>query len=81
MSRLINVSDAVYGELTLLKRAKGVSYSDTITELLQSKNRVKKTHTWTEMVDWMKKRDAKFKGKTEKTDIDLIAHGVSRDDS
>jgi len=81
MSRLINVSDAVYEELTLLKRARNASYSEAIVELLQDRSATKKTHTWKEMVDWMKKRDAKFKGKTEKTDIDLIAHGVSRDDS
>ena len=81
MSRLINVSDGVYEELTLLKRARNASYSEAIVELLQDRSATKKTHTWREMVDWMKKRDAKFKGKTEKTDIDLIAHGVSRDDS
>jgi predicted CopG family antitoxin len=81
MSRLINVSDAVYEELTLLKRAREASYSETIVYLLESKSALKKRHTWREMVDWMKKRDATFKGKKEKTDIDLIAHGVSRDDS
>ncbi|MCX6769830.1 MAG: hypothetical protein NT051_04090 [Candidatus Micrarchaeota archaeon] len=81
MSRLINVSDAVYEELTVLKRARNASYSEAILLLLQDRGAAKKIHTWKEMVDWMKKKDAKFHGKLEKTDHDLIAHGVSRDDS
>ena len=39
----------------------------------------KKTTTWHEIFAKIKARDKKFKGKTEKIDHDLIAHGVSRD--
>ena len=39
----------------------------------------KKTTTWKEILEKQKARDQKFKGKTEKIDHDLIAHGVSRD--
>lgn len=40
--------------------------------------RKKKIHTFREMVEWMKEKDKHFKGKLEKTDHDLIAHGVNR---
>jgi len=81
MSKLVNLSDTVYAELTRMKRLRDESYSEVIAGLLIAKGSEKKTTTWREMVDWMKKRDVKFKGKTEKIDHDLIAHGVSRDGS
>ncbi len=81
MSRLVNLSDAVYEELTRIKRAKNASYSMVVEELLLASNTVKKTHDWMDVVAWMKEKDKKFKGKKRRIDHDLIAHGVSRDSS
>ena len=79
MSRLINVSDGVYEGLTLIKKAKGESYSEVIAGLLKTDETNKKSHGWKEMIAWAEERAAKYKGKKEKTDHDLIAYGVSRD--
>ena len=81
MSRLVNLSDPVYEELTRMKRAKNASYSEVVEELLKSKEASGKTHDWSDVIAWIKERDRHFKGKTRKIDHDLIAHGVSRDDS
>ena len=77
MSRLINVSDTVYEELTRLKQMRGQSYSEAIARLLPKDK--EKSIGWDEILAKIKRRDARFKGKTEKIDHDLIAHGVSRD--
>ena len=81
MSRLVNLSDSVYEELTRLKKARDASYSEVVEELLKSKEVGGKTHDWSDVIAWIKERDKHFKGKTRKIDNDLIAHGVSRDDS
>jgi len=81
MSRLINVSDSVYEQLTRIKRAKGQSYSEAIAGMLQKGGTPGKTIGWEEILAKIKARDAKFKGKKEKIDHDLIAHGVSFDHS
>ena len=81
MSRLVNLSDSVYEELTRMKRAKNESYSEVVEALLRASNTQKKTHDWKDVIVWVKERDKHFKGKTRKIDHDLIAHGVSRDDS
>jgi|GEM_PF-807207 len=82
MSKLINVADAIYEDLTRLKKAKDASYSTIISELL-AKNRQApaKTQTMSDLIAWAKERNRNFKGKREKIDHDLIAHGVSRDGS
>lgn len=41
----------------------------------------KKITDWKQMILRAKERDAKFKGKKERIDHDLIAYGVSRDSS
>ena len=79
MSRLVNLSDPVYEELTRLKRMKDASYSEVVEELLRASNSAKKTHEWSDVIAWVKERDRHFRGKKEKIDHDLIAHGVSRD--
>ena len=78
MSKLINVSNNVYDELTRRKKARNASYSEVISELLQERDKPK-TIGWDEILAEIKKQDATFKGKKEKIDHDLIAHGVSRD--
>ena len=79
MSRLVNLSDPVYEELTRLKRMKDASYSEVVEELLRASNSAKKTHDWSDVVKWAKERAKRYKGAKEKTDHDLIAYGVSRD--
>ena len=82
MSRLINVSDSVYEQLTRIKRAKGQSYSEAIASILPSSGAgAAKTDNWDDLIAWIKENDKKFKGKKEKIDHDLIAYGVSRDGS
>lgn len=79
MSRLINVANSVYEELTRIKKERGQSYSEVIGELVQKSKPSNKTHDWKEVVEWAEQRAKKFRGKREKTDIDLIVYGVSRD--
>lgn len=79
MSKLINVSDAVYDELTLRKKMRNESYTEVIAELLLRHEHSRKTIGWDEILEKIRKRDMAFKGKKEKIDHDLIAHGVSRD--
>ncbi len=79
MSRLVNLSDPVYEELTRLKKARGASYSEVIAGLLQKQEGGQKTHGWKEMNEWARQRADAYNGKKEKTDHDLIAYGVSRD--
>ena len=79
MSKLINVSDSVYNALTLQKRAKNASYSEVITALIAANKPPNKSRDMHEMVAWAKERAAKYRGKLEKTDHDLIVYGVSRD--
>lgn len=81
MSHLVNISDEVYDNLTVLKKVRQASYSEVIQNLLHQHQETKKTLTWDEMIANAKKRDAGFKGKKEKIDHDLIAYGVSREDS
>lgn len=78
MSKLVNISDELYEELTSLKKIKNVSYSEVIESLLHRLAEIKTTD-WKQMILRAKERDAKFKGKKEKIDYDLIAYGVSRD--
>jgi len=81
MSRLVNLSDEVYDELTMLKQMKNVSYTEVISDLLHRLRELNKTIDWKIMISKAKARDSKFKGKKEKIDYDLIAYGVSRDRS
>ena len=75
MSKLINVSDSVYEQLTRIKRAKGQSYSEAIAGLLPAQQAAKKTDNWDELIAWIKEQDKKFKGKREKIDNDQIIYG------
>lgn len=72
------MSDTVYMQLTRIKKAKRASYSEVVAGLLKQ-TEPQKTHGWEEMVAKMKEKAAKYKGKKEKTDYDLVAYGVSRD--
>ena len=81
MSHLVNISDDVYDELTLLKKMKSGSYTEVIDDLLHRLSELNKTIDWKTMISNAKTRDAKFKGKKEKIDYDLVAYGVSRDRS
>jgi len=81
MSRLINVSDSVYEELTRMKRARGQSYSEAIAGMLPKGGLPAKTIGWEEILEKLEKRAANFRGKRTKIDHDLIAHGVSFDHS
>jgi hypothetical protein len=78
MSRLINVSDAIYGELTLLKKARGISYTEAIALLLHGKPEAR-AGSLKELGEWALARSRSHKGKREKTDHDLVAYGVSHD--
>ena len=81
MSHLVNISDEVYDELTMLKKMKSASYTKVIDDLLHRLRELNKTIDWETMISKAKVRDAKFKGKKKKIDYDLIAYGVSRDRS
>lgn len=80
MSKLVNISDELYEELTSLKKMKNASYSEVIESLLHRVAALKTTD-WKQMILRAKERDAKFKGKKERIDHDLMAYGVSRDSS
>ena len=81
MSHLVNISDEVYQELTTIKKIRNASYSEVIQSLLHQHVEAKKTINWDDMIAKAKERDTKFKGKKEKIDHDLIAYGVSRENS
>lgn len=82
MSRLINVSDAVYEELTRMKRAKGQSYSEAIASLLPEPAPIaKKTDNWDNLIAWIRENDKKFKGKRVKLDHDKILYDDPYDGS
>lgn len=80
MSKLVNISDELYKELTALKKGQDTSYTEVIESLLHRVSQIKTTD-WKTMISKAKERDAKFKGKKEKIDHDLIAYGVSRESS
>ena len=76
MSRLINVSDSVYEQLTRIKRAKGQSYSEAIAGMLPgSGTSTAKTDNWDGLLAWIKEKDKKFKGKRVRIDHDQILYG------
>ena len=82
MSRLINVSDSVYEQLTRIKRAKGQSYSEAIAGMLPgSGTSTAKTDNWDDLIARLREESRKFEGKRVRIDHDLIAHGVSFDHS
>jgi len=82
MSRLINVSDSVYEQLTRIKRAKGQSYSEAIASMLPSSGAgTAKTDNWGDLIAWIKENDKKFKGKKVKIDHDQILYGDPDDGS
>lgn len=78
MSRLVNLSDAVYEELTKLKRVRNASYSKVIESLFRNKQTTEKI-SWAETIDRQLERDRRYRGKKERIDYDLVAYGVSRD--
>ncbi len=76
MSRLINVSDSVYEQLTRIKRAKGQSYSEAIAGMLPSSGAgTAKTDNWDGLIAWIKEKDRRFKGKRVRIDHDQILYG------
>ena len=76
MSRLINVSDSVYEQLTRIKRAKGQSYSEAIASMLPNAGAsMAKTDNWDGLLAWIKEKDKKFKGKRVRIDHDQILYG------
>lgn len=77
MSKLVNISDEVYEELSELKKINNASYTQVIESLLHRVSEIKTTD-WKTMISKAKQRDSKFKGKKERIDHDLIAYGVSR---
>ena len=79
MSRLVNLSDPIYEELTRMKRAKNASYSEVIGNLLATRHKTKRNETLQDLIDWADDRAHKYRGPKEKTDHDLAAYGVSRD--
>ena len=79
MSRLVNLSDSIYEELTRMKRAKNQSYSEVVEGLLAKKEHLGRTITWDEMIANQLERDKHYKGKKEKIDYDKAAYGVSLD--
>ncbi|MCX6772645.1 MAG: hypothetical protein NTV88_02650 [Candidatus Micrarchaeota archaeon] len=81
MSRLVNLSDSIYEELTRMKRTKRQSYSEVVGELLKNRGQKEKTESLKELIAWAEEKARRYRGPKEKTDHDLIAHGVSRDDS
>lgn len=78
MNHLVNLAHDVYVELTRRKEMHKASYSEVIREMLRT-SEPQKIYTIKTMIENQKARDAKFKGKTEKIDYDLILYGVSRD--
>jgi len=82
MSRLINVSDSVYEQLTRIKRARGQSYSEAIASILPSAGTgAAKTDNWDSLIAWIKEKDKKFKGKRVRLDHDKILYDDPYDDS
>ena len=79
MSRLVNLSDSVYEELTRRKKARGESYSGVIAGLLEPRQKAKKKETLQDLIAWAEKRARACRGRKEHTDHDLVAYGVSRD--
>ena len=76
------MSDAVYDELTRIKRAKGQSYSEAIAGFLQKPTTIaKKTDNWDNLIAWIKENDKQFKGKKIKYDIDKILYDDPYDGS
>ena len=76
MSRLINVSDSVYEQLTRIKRARGQSYSEAIAGMLPNGGAsAAKTDNWDSLIAWIKEKDKKFKGKRVRIDHDQILYG------
>ena len=78
MNHLVNLAHDVYVELTRRKKMHKASYSEIIRDMLKS-SEPQKIYDIKMMIENQKARDAKFKGKTEKIDYDLILYGVSRD--
>ena len=80
MSKLVNISDKLYEELTALKKMQDASYTQVIENLLHRVSEIKTTD-WKNMISKARERDKKFGGKKERIDHDLVAYGVSRDSS
>ncbi|MFA6907728.1 MAG: hypothetical protein WC263_02785 [Candidatus Micrarchaeia archaeon] len=82
MSRLINVSDPVYEQLTRIKRAKGQSYSEAIAGMLPEPAPVaKKTDNWDSLLAEIRENDKKFKGRKVRLDHDKILYDDPYDGS
>lgn len=79
MSRLVNLSDPVYAELTRIKRAKGQSYSEAIAGLLEKEMSGKKAYGMKEMNEWARAKARAYRGRKERIDYDAEIYGVSRD--
>ena len=77
MNHLVNLAHDVYVELTRRKELHKASYSEVIRDLLKA-NEPQKIYTIKTMLENIKARDAKFRGKREFIDHDLILYGVSR---
>ncbi len=77
MNHLVNLADDVYAELTRRKKMRKASYSEVVRELLKA-NEPPKIYDMKMVLKNIEAREAKFKGKTEKIDYDLIVYGVSR---
>ncbi len=81
MSQLINIADDLYAELTRMKKARGVSYTEVIREAVVG-NKQQKTGSWNEMFAHVAELETRFKGKPKrKIDVDKIVYGVSREGS
>jgi len=82
MSRLINVSNSVYEQLTRIKRARGQSYSEAIASMLPSSGTgTAKTDNWDNLLAWIRENDKKFKGKRVRLDHDKILYDDPYDGS
>mgnify|MGYP001618692358 CR=1 FL=1 len=77
MSHLVHLADDVYAELTCRKKVRNASYSEVIRDMITSCE-PPKIYDIKMMLENAKARAAKFKGKREKIDHDLILYGVSR---
>ena len=64
---------------TLLKKQGKVNVLSTHDVILIVEPTAPTQFSWDKMLDRIKEQDKHFKGKREKIDHDLIAHGVSRD--